>query len=614
MFSNIFTVLSLLTRSEQIKFGVLVLLFIVTGLIEAVGVASVFPFLMIMADPEAIRTNPMLAMMHEAMGFDSDRAFLVAFGLLSFVLVMVGMVVKMASTYAIHRFGAMREYHLSARLLGAYLMQPYAWFLERHTSDVVKSVLNEVTMIVVNTLLPLLQLLSRLFITAFIILLLILVNPWVTLAAGVLIGGIYISVTRRFRKQVSQYGTQRFEANEQRYKLATEIIGGIKDVKLMALESAYLERYRIPAHRYAEAQAFSAIIGHLPRYVLEAVTFAGLLLAVLGFLIVSEQGVMAILPTIGVFAFAAARLLPAGQVIYQELSRMRFNAVTFKRLAQDFKEATGRQPQRLPPPPPLGLTQAIVFRGVRFRYPRAGRAALDGLDLEIRAGMTVGIVGGTGAGKTTVIDLLLGLQRPQDGSIEIDGRVLDDALLPAWQQSIGYVPQQIFLFDDTITANIAFGVAPDAVDHAAVERAARTAELHDFITGELPQGYGTFVGERGVRLSGGQRQRIGIARALYRNPDVLVLDEATSALDNITEGLLMRAVHNMAGTRTIVMIAHRLSTVQDCDKIIMLENGRVIDEGPYDVLIERSPAFRAMALVSNAAQETPETVTPNDGG
>ena len=613
MFANIPMVLSLLTPSERKRFGWLVVLFIVTGLIEAIGVASVFPFLMVMADPEAIRTNAMLAMAYDLMDLDSDRAFLIVFGLLSFTLVIVGMLVKMASTYAIQRFGAMREYHLSARLLGAYLTQPYPWFLERHTSDIVKSVLNEVAMIIVNTLLPLLNVLSRIFITAFIILLLVLVNPWVTLVAGALIGGIYAAVTHHFRKRLASYGAQRFEANEQRYKLATEVIGGIKDVKLMGLEAAYLDRYRIPAQRLAEAQAYSAIVGQLPRYVLEAVMFGGLLLAVLGFLLVSEQGVMAVLPTIGVFAFAAARLLPAGQVIYQELSRMRYNATTFKRVAQDFRNATGNLPQRLPPPPPLGLKQAVTFRGVQFRYARASRTALQGLDLEIKASTTVGIVGGTGAGKTTVIDLLLGLLRPQEGVIEIDGRPLDDALLPAWQQSIGYVPQHIFLVDDSVTANIAFGVAPEAVDHAAVEKAARTAELHDFIMGDLPQGYATFVGERGVRLSGGQRQRIGIARALYRNPDMLVLDEATSALDNITEGLLMKAVHNMTGTRTIVMIAHRLSTVRDCDKIIVLENGRVVDEGSYDRLIERSPAFRAMAMVGSSAQEARENAAANEG-
>ena len=600
MLSNILAVLSLLNLREQLKFGVLVVIFIITGLVEAIGVASVFPFLMVMADPGAIQSNELLRMAYDALGGGSEKAFLLMFGALSFVLIVFGMVVKMLSSYAIQRFGSMREYHLSARLLEAYLAQPYPWFLERHTSDIVKSVLNEVSAIVNDTLLPALRLLSRVFIVGFIVALLLLVNVWVTIGASVLIGGLYASITRYFRATLARYGTQCFEANERRYKLATEVVGGIKDVKLMGLERGYLDRYRTPAHQFAEAQAYSAVVAQLPRYALEALMFGGLLLAVLLYMLLADGGVTAILPTVGLFALAAARLMPAAQAIYQDFSRMRYNAAMFARVLEDFRSATGRIPPRLLPSP-LGLRESVRFRGVRFAYARAERTAIDGFDMEIRANTTVGIVGGTGAGKTTVIDLLLGLLRPQEGAIEVDGRVLDDALLPAWQQSIGYVPQQIFLFDDTITANIAFGISPDTVDHAAVQTAARIAELHDFIVTDLPQGYDTIVGERGVRLSGGQRQRIGIARALYRNPDVLVLDEATSALDNITEAQLMKAVHNMAGARTVVMIAHRLSTVRNCDTILLLQGGRVVAQGTYDELLDRSPDFRAMARVHEEA-------------
>jgi ABC-type multidrug transport system fused ATPase/permease subunit len=244
---------------------------------------------------------------------------------------------------------------------------------------------------------------------------------------------------------------------------------------------------------------------------------------------------------------------------------------------------------------PLRLTGRLELVDVHYSYPKAERAALEGLDLAIEANTTVGIVGGTGAGKTTTVDVILGLLVPQAGELRVDGVPVIAANRRAWQNSIGYVPQAIFLTDDSVAANIAFGLPPEEIDHAAVERAARIAELHDFVTDELPDGYATRVGERGVRLSGGQRQRIGIARALYHDPDVLILDEATSALDNLTEKAVMDAVHNLGHAKTIVLIAHRLSTVRDCDTIFMLERGRVIAQGRYDALLETSQKFRAMA-------------------
>ena len=248
-----------------------------------------------------------------------------------------------------------------------------------------------------------------------------------------------------------------------------------------------------------------------------------------------------------------------------------------------------------PVPAPLPLIDRLELAGVHYAYPGADRDALDGLDLVVRANTTVGIVGGTGAGKTTAVDLILGLLTPDRGALMVDGTPIDKASRRAWQRSIGYVPQQIYLTDESVRANIAFGLPPEAIDDAAVERAARIAELHDFVTESLPQGYHTLVGERGVRLSGGQRQRIGISRALYHDPSVLILDEATSALDNLTERAVMDAVHNLGHAKTILMIAHRLTTVKHCDVIVMLERGRVIATGTYDELLHRSREFRAMA-------------------
>jgi len=254
---------------------------------------------------------------------------------------------------------------------------------------------------------------------------------------------------------------------------------------------------------------------------------------------------------------------------------------------------------RTPPPPPevpaLPLNDRLELHNLRFRYPGGERDTLNGFSAVIPARSTVGIVGGTGAGKTTVIDIILGLLRPDAGDIRVDGAAITRDNVRAWQKSLGYVPQHIFLADTTVAANIAFGIAPEAIDMARIEAAARVANLHDFVTGDLPLGYRTEVGERGVRLSGGQRQRIGIARALYRDPDVLILDEATSALDNLTEYTVMEAVHNLAGRKTVIMIAHRLTTVKDCDTILMLERGRLVAQGTYAELVAGNETFRRMA-------------------
>jgi ABC-type multidrug transport system fused ATPase/permease subunit len=402
-----------------------------------------------------------------------------------------------------------------------------------------------------------------------------------------------------------------FETNRQRFRLSNEMLGGIKELKIMHLEQEYVNRFSTPSYILATTKPRSFIYNMSPRFILEAALYGGIVGTVIVLILVFDGRIEAYLPTVGLFGLATVRLLPAAQSLYYDLNRVRLNEAVFERVFQDL-EAARRVEDSEPPvvtplaqTEPIGLQHGIVFDSVDYSYPSASRGALNGLSLVIPAHSTVGIVGGTGAGKTTTVDLLLGLLTPQRGTIRLDDTVLDGTSLPAWRASIGYVPQQIFLGDESVAANIAFGVPRHEIDHAAVERAARIAELHDFIVDTLPDGYDTQVGERGVRLSGGQRQRIGIARALYRNPDVLILDEATSALDNITESRVMKSIQQMAGQKTIIMIAHRLTTVQNCDVIFLLENGRLAAQGGFEELKRRSPAFAAMVTSSEQGDTAP---------
>jgi ABC-type multidrug transport system fused ATPase/permease subunit len=454
--------------------------------------------------------------------------------------------------------------------------------------------LNEAGQVVTGVLLPLLQIIAQGGIALSMILLMVLVNPLASLIMAVGIGGIYTLVYLFVRRRLVQLGKQRFMANQRRFRIAQEALLGAKEVKVLGLEETFLGRFRKPALAFARASATANVMGELPRYLLEGVAFGSMMAVILVLMALKQGDFAAILPVVGIYAVAGARLLPAMQMVYRNLSQLRSNKHVLDALHADLVEAE-RNPPLPKPAEPLRMRQRLELRDVSYAYPNAERPAVHGLSLEIRANTTVGIVGGTGAGKTTAMDVILGLLPPQSGALVVDGReVVGEADLRAWRRSLGYVPQSIFLMDDTVAANIAFGVAPEEIDHAAVERAGRMAELHDFVTEELPQGYETRVGDRGVRLSGGQRQRIGIARALYHDPDVLILDEATSALDNLTERAVMDAVARLGGAKTIVMVAHRLSTVRPCDEIFLLEHGRLAARGTYDELVQRNDTFREM--------------------
>jgi len=298
---------------------------------------------------------------------------------------------------------------------------------------------------------------------------------------------------------------------------------------------------------------------------------------------------------LGLYAFAALRLLPAAQQIYQGIAQTRAGTATLDAIYADLCERERLAPMAARAPEPLHPQQGVGFAGVTYRYPNAPTDALQQIDLDLPVGSALGIVGTTGAGKTTLVDVLLGLLRPTAGAITVDGQPVTDDNLRAWQRSLGYVPQDIFLTDATVTENIAFGIEPAQIDTEQVERCARLAQVHDFVTNEMPEGYDTIVGERGVRLSGGQRQRIGIARALYHNPDILVFDEATSALDTVTERAVMQAIDALHGTKTLVIIAHRLSTVAHCDQVMLLDHGRVEGCGTFDELKAGNERFRRMA-------------------
>ncbi|MCK9488788.1 MAG: ABC transporter ATP-binding protein/permease [Xanthomonadales bacterium] len=588
---------SILTPAERRR-GLLIL-FMMVGLafLDTIGVASVLPFLAVLGNPEMVHSNAALNWLYVNGGFTDTDRFLFALGLGSFLLLTLSATFRIFATYASTRYVQMRRYSLSQRLLTSYLRQPYTFFLNRNSSSMSKGVLSEVDMVITQVMTPLMNLVTYLLLAVVIVVLLVAVDPWLALLISFTVGGMYAAVYLAIHRRLRRMGKLRVVANEKRFKAAAEAFGGIKDLKVLGRESAYLRMFAKPAHEFSRLQYIQATLQLVPKYLVEAIAFGGMLAMAL-VLMARSDSLGEVLPMLGLYAFGGYRLLPAAQNVYGALNTLRFGWPALETLHADLVTVDSQSAfDATATPPAMSVNDDIRFRHVDFVYPGSSKAALCGIDLAIPARSSVAFVGPTGAGKTTIIDLLLGLLRPSAGHIEIDGQVLDDAHIRAWQQSIGYVPQSIYLADQTVSANIAFGIPPEKIDQQAVERAARIANIDQFIRSELPDGYATEVGERGIRLSGGQRQRIGIARALYHDPSVLVLDEATSALDTETERAIMDAVNHLSGQKTIVMIAHRISTVRRCDQIVVLESGQIKATGSHEELQRSSVVFQRLSAI-----------------
>ena len=588
--------ISLLSPRERKQALALMLMNVVVALLDAIGVASIMPFIAVLSNPEFLQSNQWLNaafVTSQYIGIYTSEQFLFVLGILVFAMLLTSLAFKSLNTYMQTRFALMREYSICKRLVEGYLHQPFSWFLNRHSADLGKTILSEVNLVIRGGLIPILTIAAHGAVVFALLALLLIVDFQLAVTVGLVLLVVYMAVFALVSKWLGRLGQARVIANQARFTAVSEAFGALKEVKIWGLEENYIQRFARPAQTFAKGQASASVIGLLPRYALEAIAFGGMLLIILYLMTKSGSFALA-LPVIGLYAFAGYRLLPAFQQIYWAYTQLRFVGPALDNLHRDLiglGEKSDHQKEIVP----LQLTQAITLSQVTYRYPGASKSAIERVDLDIRAQSMVGFVGATGSGKTTLMDVILGLLEPQEGTLTIDGQIIDATNLSQWRRAIGYVPQHIHLTDDSIAANIAFGVNIKDIDPQSVERAAKIASLHDFIVNDLPEGYATTVGERGVRLSGGQRQRIGIARALYNNPKVLILDEASSALDRLTERVVMEAVCEFKHYLTIIIVAHRLSTVRECDQIYLLDNGAVADRGTFEELVEKNLQFKTMA-------------------
>lgn len=564
--------ISLLTPSEQRKLVILVVAVSLMSLFELVGVASILPFMSVAVNPESMETNEFLSAINRSFQFSSQKSFLLFLGIGALFTLILGNLLRAVASYLLLKFAYIQAHLLGLRVFKNYLNQSYEFHLSQNSSMLTNIVTSEIPQLVNGVFVPLLRAFGRFVTALLIILMLILLDPYVALIMALLLGLAYMGVYRFLKKKINKLGRERESMGASRFKYLSEASGGIKEVKLMGKEQSFINQFVIPSERFAYGQAHNVIIGDLPKYFLEVIAFGGIISLVL-FLIASKGTTQAI-ALVSLYAFAGYKLMPALQEIFSSLTKVRFYYPIVELVRKHLGEMKEFSHEKdIDTSEPLVLKKCIEIRDLSFKYSNSDKMILKNVNLKVRSNTTVGVIGSTGSGKTTLIDLILGLLIPSSGEIIIDGKVLSNSNIRLWQSQIGYVPQVIYLTDDTIESNIAFGVPKNEIDLGKVKKACELAQIAQFIENELTLGYQTIVGERGVRLSGGQRQRLGVARALYHNPSLIVFDEATSALDNETEKALMDSIENLSGKKTIIMIAHRLSTIEKADQVIKLDKG-----------------------------------------
>ena len=578
--------LYLLTPHERKISALLILMILIMALLDMAGVASIIPFIAVATNPDLVETNVILKFLFETskkFGVENIQQFLMVLGGFVFLVLVFSLTFKAFTTYFSLRFVQMREYSIGKRLIEGYLRQPYSYYLNKHSAELGKNILSEVGVVISTGLRPLIDLIVNSMVALSITILLVIVDPKLMLIVSCSLGlsyGLIYWFTSKFLKIL---GKERTEKNQLRFLAINEAFGAIKEIKVGGLEKNYIKRFSDSAAVFASNNSYALSIEQVPRYILEAIAFGGIMLVIL-YLMSQTGSFNNALPVISLYVFAGYRLMPALQMIYRSVTLLTYSKTALGTLVKDFKEL--EQEKLSEDENFVFFNKTITLKNISYSYPNSSREILKSINFAIPAKTTVGLIGTTGSGKTTMVDIILGLLEAQKGTLEVDGNLITKKNVRSWQRSIGYVPQHIYLSDDTIAANIAFGLNDQDIDQEAVEKASKLANLHLFVTEELPKKYQTKVGERGVRLSGGERQRIGIARALYHNPQLLILDEATSALDHQTEAAIMDAVNTLSKNITIILIAHRLTTLSKCDNIIKLKNGEIIDQGKFDRMID----------------------------
>jgi len=560
------------------------------------GIAAVLPFFAVLGDPSLIDRNFALSLLYRHFHFNNQREFLTALGVALLVLVLSANAINLAGSLAMNRFAHRIGNHFSVALFDEYIHRSHEFHVASNSATLLSNVIWEVSRGVTGVLQSLFLVSTNVVTSLLIMASIVALNPMIAFTAVAALFGSYGLIYLLARQRLLGNGLLESLHLEERIKTVSETLGAIREIIVMRGQPFFVHRFEVSSKSLSNAALSSHAISQSPRYILECIVVAGMVGAAL--LLVNRGG--GGIAQLSFLAFAAYRLLPALQQLFHALVRIRGDRVAFNRIANDLRNMRSARhgvASRTVPVPADSWQgrphQDIRLQQVNFRYGADRPLALCGATLRIAAGATVGLVGPSGCGKTTLVEIILGLLVPSSGTVSVDGIAINESNLAQWQTAIGYVPQQSYLFDASLAENVALATAYEHIDFDQLRESIRLAQLDEFVK-TLPNGYREVIGERGVRLSGGQRQRVGIARALYRRTSVLVLDEATNALDGMTENEIMGTLEGLRGARTIILIAHRLSTVRLCDVIFALDDGAVVGSGTFEELLGRTEGFRSM--------------------
>ena len=595
MFQQLKKLNGILDRFDWRQLGMAMFLVSVTSILEIVGIFSILPFLQVIADPSVIESNGLLASAKANLGFDSNRSFIIFLGFSVLVIYTISSTTSVVANWWIYRSIWLISHRLGVRLLRRYSRLPFEFFHRNNSSELVKKAISDIQSLVVGVLLAGCLFIASSFRALLILASLFLVSPILALISFVVYGIAYLVMHLLRHRYLERLGHERVETTTLRFKYFSETLAGIKSLRVAGATEAFVDRFEDASERFAGIQPRFMLANLIPRQTIEFLAFGGIVSMVLYWLL-SGVSLAGEIPVIGMFALATYKLLPSLGGAFSQAANLSHNLPVVDVVYEDIREDLSllKPIEEFEFAEPMSFQTALSIDNVSYQYEASESNVLSGVSLTIPKGSRCALVGTTGCGKSTLMDVMVGLLFPSNGGFKVDDETVTPENVYSWQKILAYVPQEVFLYDDSIAANIALGVNEDQIDMDRVKTAAGVAQLRDFIESEASDGYNTLVGERGTRMSGGQCQRMGLARAFYLNPDVLFLDEATSALDNITEEALMSAIEKELTGVTVVTIAHRLSTVRLCDLIFLIEDGMVADCGSYEQLYEGNANFREM--------------------
>ena len=600
MFKIVKHLFSILNTSQRRQFYLLQVLVIVMSLTQIVGVASIIPFMALVGDLSQLKQDTLIAEVYMLSGLNSESQFVFWLGLSVLIMLFFASVISMYTTWRITLFANKISVEIADRLYTHYLKQDWLFHASGSSAQLTKQIATETLRINHGILMPFMHLNANVVFVTSMSISIFIFDPIVAIVGVVIFALSYSSIFKLVSLTLLKNGRSISEMYEKRYRLMNEGFGGIKDVLLLGRHSDFIDRFYKTGVVFAYSQGVNNALGHAPRYFMELIAFGSMIALVLYLFTSYDADLSSILPILSVYAIAGMKLLPAFQGIYNSFASIRASTGAYEAIHKDLtdsseiKPVTKKSKTSKKEKSYLNPKEEVSLENVSFRYPGKEELVLDQMNISIPVKKVIGIVGPSGSGKSTLVDILLGLIEPQKGFLKIDNKIINTQNRRSWQNSIGFVAQAIFLSEGTIAENVAFGLSKNQINLKNVENALKLANLEEFVK-DLKNGVHTKVGERGVQLSGGQRQRIGIARALYHKAEVLVFDEATSSLDGITEKMIMQAVHKFSDKKTIIMIAHRLKTVEKCDQIFFIDEGKVVDQGTFQELIEKNKKFKNMA-------------------